>query len=100
FFTLNPSAAHGPISQVMYGDISVDISSRFPQLIGGRERVLHLAHGPVVATVFFEFSWRYCFECLPGWHFKAEKSSVASGFFGQLHAFYGSSKYIECGSLH
>ncbi|KAG2142130.1 hypothetical protein BD769DRAFT_52350 [Suillus cothurnatus] len=30
FFTFNPSAAHSPIFQVMYGDKTVDLSARFP----------------------------------------------------------------------
>ncbi|KAG2346971.1 hypothetical protein BDR05DRAFT_877204, partial [Suillus weaverae] len=92
FFTFNPSAAHSPIFQVMYGDTSVDLSSRFPKLIAGHERALRLAHDPVAAADFFEFSWRCCFEHLLGWDFKAEKSSAAGGLFGQLHAFYGSSE--------
>ncbi|KAG2106182.1 uncharacterized protein F5147DRAFT_527039, partial [Suillus discolor] len=92
FFTFNPSAAHSPIFQVMYGDSSVDLTSHFPRLIAGRKHALRLAHDPVAAADFFEFSWRCCFEYLLGWDFKAGKSSAAGGLFGHICAFYGSSE--------
>jgi hypothetical protein len=100
FFTFNPSAAHSPIFQVMYGNSAVDLSSRFPKLIAARERALSLAHDPVAAADFFEFSWRCCFEYLLGWDFKSNESSAVGGIFGRLRAFYGSSEYTERGSLH
>jgi len=40
FFMFNPSAAHSPIFQVIFGDKTIDLSSRFPKIISGRERAL------------------------------------------------------------
>ncbi|KAF8838829.1 hypothetical protein BDN67DRAFT_906681, partial [Paxillus ammoniavirescens] len=92
FFTFNPCAAHSPIFQVMYGDRTVDLSQRFPRLVSARERAIRLAHDPVAAADFFEFSWRSCFEYLLGWNFDKGASSEAGGLFGRLKAFFGSSE--------
>jgi len=40
FFTFNPSAAHNPIFQVVFGDKTIDLSSRFPKIISGCERAM------------------------------------------------------------
>jgi hypothetical protein len=37
YFTLNPRVTHNPIFQVMVGDLSVDLTQRFPFLAPGRE---------------------------------------------------------------
>lgn len=37
FFTFNPSPAHSPVFQVMFGDDTVDLSHRLPTLVNGRE---------------------------------------------------------------
>ena len=37
YFTFNPSAMHSPIFQVMFGDQSVDLTSRFPFLVPSNE---------------------------------------------------------------
>lgn len=100
FFTFNPSVAHSPIFQVMYGDNNVDLSSRFPHLVSARECALHLAHDPVAAAEFFEFSVRCCFKYLLGWDYKKQESSPSGSLFGHLRAFYGTCEYTECGSLH
>lgn len=75
FFTFNPSAAHSPIFQVMYGEKSIDLSHCFPKFISGRKRALRLAHDPVAAADFFEFCWHMCFEHLLGWNFKTQSSN-------------------------
>lgn len=100
FFTFNPSPAHSPVFQVMYGDRTVDLSHRFPSLVSARERALRLAHDPVAAANFFEFMWCACFAHLLGWDFDAHESSSRGGIFGHIRAFYGSSEYTERGSLH
>ncbi|KAG1831607.1 hypothetical protein EV424DRAFT_1314205, partial [Suillus variegatus] len=92
FFTFNPSAAHSPVFQIMYGDHTVDLTQRFPSLVCGRERALRLARDPVAAADFFEFMWRTCFKCLLGWDFDHERSSAKGGIFGRIRAFYGSSE--------
>ena len=100
FFTFNPNPAHSPIFQVMYGDLSVDLTSRFPKLVSARERALRLAHDPVAAADFYRFSFECCFQYLLGWDFKKGKSTKEGGIFGHLRAFYGSSEYTERGNLH
>ncbi|KAF8426440.1 hypothetical protein L210DRAFT_3420655, partial [Boletus edulis BED1] len=82
FFTFNPSVAHSPIFQVMYGGQYVDLSARFPKLVAARERALRVARGPIAAANFFEFSVR----C---WDYKKHQSSPSGGLFGRLRAFYG-----------
>ena len=100
FFTFNPNPAHSPIFQVMYGDSTVDLTSRFPKLVSGRERAIHLAKDPVAAADFYEFSFKCCFEYLLGLDFKNGRSTNTGGIFGHLRAFYGSSEYTERGNLH
>jgi len=39
----------------MFGDKTIDLSSRFPKVISGRERALQLAKDPVAVADFFEF---------------------------------------------
>ena len=53
YFTLNPSVTHNPIFQVMVGDTSVDLTSRFPFLVPSTERTLRIAQDPVAAADFF-----------------------------------------------
>ena len=69
FLTINPSPQHSPIFQVMYGDTTIDLTERFPNLVLGPERAQRLAHDPVAATDFFEFSLRCIFEYLFGWDY-------------------------------
>jgi len=100
YFTFNPSAAHSPIFQVFFGDKSVDLSERFPQLVPSRERALRLAKDPVAAADFFEFCVRAVFKYLFGWDYDKNKSSEKGGILGKLRAFYGTSEFTERGSLH
>lgn len=69
YFTFNPSAAHSPIFQVMFGDKTVDLSERFPHVVPGRERAIRLAKDPVAAIDFFEFSLKSLFAHLLGWDY-------------------------------
>ena len=100
FFTFNTSAAHSPIFQVMFGDKTVDLSSRFPKTVSGRERALRLAKDPVAATDFFEFSVNCLFKYLLGWDYSTSSSSEQGGILGKIHAFYGTCEFTERGSLH
>ncbi|KAI6094666.1 hypothetical protein EDD17DRAFT_1421022, partial [Pisolithus thermaeus] len=92
FFTFNPSVAHSPLFQVMYGDHTVDLSHRFPCLVSAREHAIRLAHDPVAAADFFHFSVMSCFQYLLGWDYKNHSSSPSGGLFGRLRAFYGTSE--------
>ncbi|KAG2738718.1 hypothetical protein P692DRAFT_20682957, partial [Suillus brevipes Sb2] len=92
FFTFNPSPAHSPVFQVMFGDKTVDLSKRFPEMPCGRQRALRLAQDPVAAADFFEFSFRSLFRHLFGWNFQARRSTESGGILGFLRAFYGTSE--------
>ncbi|KAG2112595.1 uncharacterized protein F5147DRAFT_572188, partial [Suillus discolor] len=92
FFTFNPCAAHSPIFQVIYGDKSVDLSSRFPTMPTGPERAARLARDPVAAADFFEFSFKCLFRDLFGWDFDHERSSESGGILGRIRAFYGTTE--------
>lgn len=100
YFTFNPSAAHSPIFQVMYGDTSVDLTSQFPYLVPSSERAQRLAKDPVAAADFFEFCVTCLFEHLFGWDYKTKQSSVDGGILGHLRSFYGTSEFTERGCLH
>ncbi|KAF6743599.1 hypothetical protein DFP72DRAFT_827526, partial [Ephemerocybe angulata] len=89
FFTFNPSAVHSPIFQVMYGDKSIDLSSRFPIVPPSNERVRRLVHDPVAAADFFDYAFKTLFEHLLGWNFAERRSSERGGIFGRIRAFYG-----------
>ncbi|KAG1891894.1 uncharacterized protein F5891DRAFT_963943, partial [Suillus fuscotomentosus] len=92
FFTFNPSPAHSPVFQVMFGDKTVDLSEHFPAMPCGRERALRLAQDPVAAADFFEFSFRSLFRHLMGWDFEARCATASGGILGHVRAFYGSSE--------
>ncbi|KIM39065.1 hypothetical protein M413DRAFT_39441, partial [Hebeloma cylindrosporum] len=92
FFTFNPSAAHSPIFQVMFGDKTIDLSSRFPKTVSGRERALRLAKDPVAAADFFEFCVTSLFKFLLGWDYSTCSSTKEGGILGKLKAFYGTTE--------
>ena len=100
YFTLNPSVTHNPIFQVMVGDTSVDLTSRFPFLVPSTERALRIAQDPVAAADCFEFCVSCVFEYLFGWDYENRKSSKRGGILGHLKAFYGTCEFTERGSLH
>ena len=100
YFTFNPSVTHSPIFQVMVGDRSVDLSTRFPFLVPSKDRTLRLVDDPVAAADFFEFCVTSVFEHLFGWDFEHRKSSDKGGILGHLHAFFGTCEFTERGSLH
>ncbi|TFK22122.1 hypothetical protein FA15DRAFT_596699 [Coprinopsis marcescibilis] len=100
FFTFNPSPVHSPIFQVMHGDNTVDLASRYPKVPLPAERVRRLAHDPVAAADFFEFAVKPLFEHLLGWDYKRRQSTTSGGLFGRLRAFYGLTECTEHGGLH
>ena len=100
YFTFNPSATHSPIFLVMFGDLSVDLTERFPKIPSGRERALRLVQDPVVAADFFEFMSRSLFKYLLGWDYETKSSTEKGGILGHLKAFYGTSEFTERGQLH
>src|SRR6266478_4776413 len=103
YLTLNPSATHSPIFQVMSGNAAVDLTKRYPDIPSSVERVISVASDPVACTDFFDFSIESCFEQLFGWDHKSKKSKKSKkdgGILGHLHAFYGTAEYTKCGQLH
>ncbi|KDQ06453.1 hypothetical protein BOTBODRAFT_121489 [Botryobasidium botryosum FD-172 SS1] len=82
FLTMNPSAAHSPIFQVMVGDEEVDLQSRFPTLVSAAERAIRLAQDPVAAADFFEFSIKMFLHHLLGWDFVKGRSTHEGGILG------------------
>jgi len=100
FFTFNPSAAHSPIFQVMFGDKTIDLSSRFTKIVSGRERALRLAKDPVAAADFFEFCVKSLFQFLLGWDYSTCSSTDEGGILGKLLAFYGTTEFTERGQHH
>ena len=100
YITLNPSAAHSPIFQLIFGDEMVDLSKRFPILVSARERALRLAKDPVAGADFFNFCITSIFQYLFGWDYGKRESTPSGGILGKLNAFYGSSEFTERGILH
>ncbi|KAF9642668.1 hypothetical protein BDM02DRAFT_3105368, partial [Thelephora ganbajun] len=92
YITLNPSVAHSPIFQLMFGDETVDLSKRFPVLVSTRERALRLAKDPVAGAEFFNFCIVSIFRYLFGWDYDKRESTPSGGILGKLEAFYGSSE--------
>lgn len=68
--------------------------------MSAHEHAIQLAQDPVAAADFFDFSVKCCFENLLGWDYTKQRSCPGGGLFGHLCAFYGTSEYTECGSLH
>ena len=70
YITLNPSAVHSLIFQLMFGDETIDLSKRFPILVSARERALRLAKDPVAGADFFNFCITSIFRFLFGWDYE------------------------------
>jgi Helitron helicase-like domain at N-terminus len=100
YCTFNPSVTHSPVFQVMFGDRSVDLSSRFPRLVPSAERARRIAKDPVAAADFFDFCISCIFKYLFGWDYGARKSTARGGILGHLRAFYGTPELTERGSYH
>ncbi|KAG2134070.1 hypothetical protein DEU56DRAFT_712902, partial [Suillus clintonianus] len=92
YFTANPNPLHNPIFQVMCGDVTVDLTERYPVLVPTHERALRLARDPVAAADFFEFSIRSIFQHLFGWDFELHRSTDRGGILGHIKAFYGTAE--------
>ncbi|KIK35583.1 hypothetical protein CY34DRAFT_16929 [Suillus luteus UH-Slu-Lm8-n1] len=99
-FMFNPSPAHSPIFQVMFGDKRVDLSDHFPTMPCGHECTIRLAQNPMAAAKFFKFSYQALFHHLLGWDFDNRESIATGGILGTIRAFYGTSEFTEHGYLH
>lgn len=100
FLTVNPSAAHSPIFQAIYGDYQVDLSKRVPNLVPSTERAKRLAEDPVAAADFYDQSIHNLFEHLFGWDFEARCSKKGGLILGELHAFYGTNELTGRANFH
>ncbi|KAF9782691.1 hypothetical protein BJ322DRAFT_1009433, partial [Thelephora terrestris] len=92
YITLNPSAAHSPIFQVIFGDETIDLSKQFPILVSARERALRLAKDPVAGADFYNFCITAIFRYLFGWDYDKRESTPSGGILGKIESFYGSSE--------
>lgn len=100
YYTMNPCAQHSPLFQLMYGDTSVDLTSRYPNLVPGPERATRLAHDPVAAADFFQFCFERTFEDLFGWDFTLRRSKPDGGLLGHISSFGGTIEVTGRGALH
>lgn len=100
YFTMNPAGQHAPLFQVMYGDSTVDLTSRFPHLVPGPERARRLAHDPVAAADYFDFCFTRIFEDLFAWDFLSHRSKPEGGILGHLTCFAGTIEVTGRGALH
>lgn len=100
YFTMNPYAQHSPLFQLMYGDSSVDLTSRLPTLVPGPERASRLARDPVAAADFFQFCFERIFSDLFGWDFQLRRSKPDGGLLGHVVCFGGTPEVNGRGGLH
>ena len=100
YITLNPNASHSPIFQVIWGDETVDLDARFPDLVDAAERGIRVASDPIAGADFFQFSLDCFFTHLMGWDKDRNCSSANGGIFGKLRAYYGSAEFTDRGHLH
>jgi hypothetical protein len=100
YFTANPSAAHSPIFQVMFGDQNVDLSKQFPKLVPSYERAMRLAKDPIAAADFFQFSINCIFQHLFGWDPIHHRSIPEGGILGHIRAYYGTAELTERANFH
>ncbi|KAE8231254.1 hypothetical protein CF326_g3731 [Tilletia indica] len=100
FLTLTPSTAHCPGFHIFYGDSSVRLDVRDPQLPSASGRAIRVAEDPVAAADFFHFHIHAVFKYLFGWDFKRKESSTDGGILGNLAAFYLVREHTMRGQLH
>ena len=100
YITLNPNASHSPIFQVIWGDSTVDLDVRFPDLVDAAKRGIRVASDPVAGADFFQFSLDCFFARLMGWDKDQNCSTAKGGIFGKLRAYYGSAEFTNRGFLH
>ncbi|EJD49282.1 hypothetical protein AURDEDRAFT_33463, partial [Auricularia subglabra TFB-10046 SS5] len=90
FLTLNPGPVHSPLFHLMFGDTTVDLSSRYPRVLDSITRSIRVAKDPAAAADFFDLSIRLIFEHLLGWDFDRDCSSARGGVLGHIECFAGS----------
>lgn len=101
FFTLNPSATHSPIFQVIYGNEEIDLDFDRPALpVTRSERACNVAKDPMAAADFFEFMHVCLFRDLLGWNFDKGKSTEQGGVLGPLRSHCGVVELTERGNFH
>ncbi|KAK0441510.1 uncharacterized protein EV420DRAFT_1278633 [Desarmillaria tabescens] len=100
FFTANPAPAHSPIFQFMWGDKTVNLDERYPQIAEYAQRGLRLAQDLVAGMDFFDFVVRCLFQYMFGWDFDMRMSTEAGGILGHLEVFYGTDELTGRGAYH
>ena len=62
--------------------------------------MLQLAKDPVAAANFYEFCVTSLFKFLLGWDYSTSSSTEQGGILGKIKASYGTSEFMERGSLY
>ncbi|KAE8228927.1 hypothetical protein CF326_g6121 [Tilletia indica] len=100
FLTLNPTPLSSPVFQVFYGDSTVQLDLRMPQIPSAATRAVRVAEDPVAASDFFHFHVAAVMAYLFGWDFKKKRSSEEGGILGQMEAFFLVKEHTMRGQLH
>ncbi|KAE8233026.1 hypothetical protein CF326_g1939 [Tilletia indica] len=100
FLTLNPGPVHSPVFQVFFGDRSVTLQGRAPEMPTAKERATRVADDPVAASDYFHYHINAVFQFLLGWDIRKGTSTEAGGLFGRLSAYYLVKEHSMRGQLH
>lgn len=100
FLTITPSPDNSPVFCLMAGDTSINLDSRYPDLLPTPERAKLLAKDPVAAADFYERSIQLIFRELFGWNYTTRQSLRQGGILGPMRSFFGTSEFTNRGCLH
>ncbi|KAE8222469.1 hypothetical protein CF326_g8372, partial [Tilletia indica] len=100
FLTLTPSTAHMPVFHVFYGDASVKLDLKAPELPSASVANVRLADDPVAATDTFHFHIAAVFKFLFGYDMRMKRSCADGGVLGHLKAFFLVKEHTMRGQLH
>ncbi|KAE8240235.1 hypothetical protein A4X06_0g7852 [Tilletia controversa] len=100
FLTMNPGPNHSPVFHIFYGDKSVRLDTRSPELPTCHNRGIRVADDPIAASDYFHFHVAAVFQYLLGWDLRKGQSILAGGLFGRLSAYYLVKEHSMRGQLH
>ncbi|CAD7062859.1 unnamed protein product [Tilletia caries] len=100
FLTLNPRPEHAPSFQIFFGDTTVELNLRAPQMPPHSTRAIRVADDPVAAAGYFHFQVAAIFQYLFGWDIRSKASTPEGGILGRLSAFFLVKEHTMRGQLH
>ncbi|CAD6981164.1 unnamed protein product, partial [Tilletia controversa] len=100
FLTLNPRPEHAPSFQIFFGDTTVELNLRAPQMPPRSTRAIRVADDPVAAADYFHFQVAAIFQYLFGWDIRSKASTPEGGILGRLSAFFFAKEHTMRGQLH